>query len=94
MRRPCIHLRTVLGRCEKYKVRTCGACAQTPVRQNNTYCETHVKTKYLKTMAENKLHFIYRYGHEVGLEDKEIAQYISNHIKDIISPNVYVSHES
>ena len=45
-------------------------------------------------MAENKLHFIYRYGHEVGLEDKEIAQYISNHIKDIISPNVYVSHES
>ena len=40
--------------------------------------------------TENKLHFIYRYGHEVGLEDKEIAACISELIPRHFSINVKV----
>lgn len=40
--------------------------------------------------TENKLHFIYRYGHEVGLEDQEIAACISELIPRHFSINVKI----
>ena len=40
--------------------------------------------------TENKLHFIYRYGHEVGLKDEEIAACISELIPRHFSINVKV----
>lgn len=40
--------------------------------------------------TENKLHFIYRYGHEVGLEDQEIAACISELFSRHFSINVKV----
>ena len=40
--------------------------------------------------TENKLHFIYRYGHEVGLEDQEIAACISELFPRHFSINVKI----
>ena len=42
--------------------------------------------------SENELHFIYRFGHEVGWEDAQIAQYVSRLLSRNFVHNVYVSH--